>query len=288
MKNLFVIGLLFCSTSLSAQMLPYQNPQLTSEERAKDLVSRLTLEEKSILMCDESEAIPRMGIKRFVWWSEALHGVANQGDVTVFPEPVGMAASFNDGLLFNIYDAVSDEMRAKHNDRVKKGLEDQRFYGLSVWTPNVNIFRDPRWGRGQETYGEDPFLSSKMGVAVVKGLQGPQDAKYRKLLACAKHYAVHSGPEYTRHSVNLNDINPRDLWETYLPAFKDLVQKSDVRQVMCAYQRLDDEPCCGNTRLLQQILRDEWGYNIWLYPTVVLYLTSGQVISHLPMPFMLL
>ncbi|WP_334167164.1 xylan 1,4-beta-xylosidase [Phocaeicola paurosaccharolyticus] len=260
MKNLFVIGLLFCSTSLSAQMLPYQNPQLTSEERAKDLVSRLTLEEKAILMCDESEAIPRMGIKRFVWWSEALHGVANQGDVTVFPEPVGMAASFNDDLLFNIFDAVSDEMRAKHNDRVKKGLEDQRFYGLSVWTPNVNIFRDPRWGRGQETYGEDPFLSSKMGVAVVKGLQGPQDAKYRKLLACAKHYAVHSGPEYTRHSVNLNDINPRDLWETYLPAFKDLVQKSDVRQVMCAYQRLDDEPCCGNTRLLQQILRDEWGY----------------------------
>ena len=260
MKNLFVIGLLFCSTSLSAQMLPYQNPQLTSEERAKDLVSRLTLEEKAILMCDESEAISRMGIKRFVWWSEALHGVANQGDVTVFPEPVGMAASFNDDLLFNIFDAVSDEMRAKHNDRVKKGLEDQRFYGLSVWTPNVNIFRDPRWGRGQETYGEDPFLSSKMGVAVVKGLQGPQDAKYRKLLACAKHYAVHSGPEYTRHSVNLNDINPRDLWETYLPAFKDLVQKSDVRQVMCAYQRLDDEPCCGNTRLLQQILRDEWGY----------------------------
>src|SRR5574344_2349455 len=236
MKNLFVIGLLFCSTSLSAQMLPYQNPQLSSEERAKDLVSRLTLEEKSILMCDESEAIPRMGIKRFVWWSEALHGVANQGDVTVFPEPVGMAASFNDGLLFNIYDAVSDEMRAKHNDRVKKGLEDQRFYGLSVWTPNVNIFRDPRWGRGQETYGEDPFLSARMGVAFVKGLQG-EDPFFLKAAACAKHFAVHSGPEALRHSFNANP-SKKDLFETYLPAFEALVKEANVESVMGAYNRV--------------------------------------------------
>lgn len=251
---------LFLSLVLNAQVLPYQNPELSSEQRAKDIVSRLTLKEKAVLMCDISEAIPRLGIKKFNWWSEALHGVANQGNVTVFPEPVGMAASFNDELVYKIFDAVSDEMRAKYNQSMKDGKEDERFHSLSVWTPNVNIFRDPRWGRGQETYGEDPFLTSKMGVAVVKGLQGPADAKYRKLLACAKHYAVHSGPEWTRHTANLNNISPRDLWETYLPAFKDLVQKADVREVMCAYQRLDDDPCCGNTRLLQQILRDEWGF----------------------------
>ena len=258
-KVLVTCGLLF-SLSGWGQTLPYQNPELSPAERAKDLVKRLTLEEKALLMCDDSEAIPRLGIKKFNWWSEALHGVANQGNVTVFPEPVGMAASFNDKLVFDIFNAVSDEMRAKHNERVRNGLEDVRFHSLSVWTPNVNIFRDPRWGRGQETYGEDPYLTSQMGIAVVKGLQGPEHEKYRKLLACAKHYAVHSGPEWSRHTANLNNVSPRDLWETYLPAFKALVQKADVREVMCAYQRLDDDPCCGNTRLLQQILRDEWGF----------------------------
>lgn len=162
--------------------------------------------------------------------------------------------------MFRIFTATSDEMRAKYNERMRNGQEDERFHSLSVWTPNVNIFRDPRWGRGQETYGEDPYLTSQMGIAVVKGLQGPENEKYRKLLACAKHYAVHSGPEWSRHSANLNNVSPRDLWETYLPAFKALVQKADVREVMCAYQRLDDDPCCGNSRLLQQILRDEWGF----------------------------
>ncbi|MCW8849620.1 MAG: glycoside hydrolase family 3 C-terminal domain-containing protein, partial [Melioribacteraceae bacterium] len=235
-------------------------PNLSSEERAEDLISRLTLEEKAILMCDVSEAIPRLGIKNFNWWSEALHGLANNNDVTVFPEPIGMAASFDDELLFRIFDATSDETRAKYHEAIRNGEKNKRFLSLSVWTPNVNIFRDPRWGRGQETYGEDPYLMSRMGVSVVKGLQGPSDAKYKKLLACAKHYAVHSGPEWSRHEINLNDVDPRDLWETYLPAFKSLVQEADVRQVMCAYQRLDDEPCCGNTRLLQTILRDEWGY----------------------------
>lgn len=262
MNKTFLL-LLICLLTLpkaNAQTLPYQNPQLSPAERAKDLVTRLTLEEKALLMCDDSEAIPRLGIKRFNWWSEALHGVANQGNVTVFPEPVGMAASFNDGLVYKIFNATSDEMRAKHNEQVRNGVEDTRFHSLSVWTPNVNIFRDPRWGRGQETYGEDPYLTSQMGIAVVKGLQGPEDEKYRKLLACAKHYAVHSGPEWSRHTANLNDVAPRDLWETYLPAFKALVQKADVREVMCAYQRLDDDPCCGNSRLLQQILRDEWGF----------------------------
>jgi beta-glucosidase len=242
------------------QQLPYQNPNLSSAERAKDLISRLTLEEKAALMCDQSEAIPRLGIKTFNWWSEALHGLANNDSVTVFPEPIGMAASFDDALVYKIFNATSDETRAKYQEAMTRGQENRRFLSLSVWTPNINIFRDPRWGRGQETYGEDPYLTSRMGISVVKGLQGPADAKYKKLLACAKHFAVHSGPEWSRHTINLNNVDPRDLWETYLPAFKALVQKADVRQVMCAYQRLDDEPCCGNTRLLQDILRDDWGF----------------------------
>ena len=261
MKTLLLIAVsLLLGANLWGQQYPYQNPNLSSEERAKDLISRLTLEEKATLMCDQSDPIPRLGIKRFNWWSEALHGYANNDNVTVFPEPIGMAASFNDSLVFHIFNAVSDEARAKYNQWIKMGNENKRFLSLSVWTPNVNIFRDPRWGRGQETYGEDPYLTSRMGIQVVKGLQGPQDAKYRKLLACAKHYAVHSGPEWSRHELNLNNVNPRELYETYLPAFKALVQKADVREVMCAYQRFDDEPCCGNTRLLQRILRDEWGY----------------------------
>ncbi len=247
---------------LGYQVRPrYQNPHLSARERAADLCKRLTLEEKALLMQDESPAIPRLGIKKFYWWSEALHGAANMGNVTVFPEPVGMASSWNPDLLYKVFDVASTEFRAQYNERMYRGSgEDEKFHSLSVWTPNVNIFRDPRWGRGQETYGEDPYLTSIMGDAVVRGLQGPEDAKYRKLWACAKHYAVHSGPEYTRHTANLTDVSPRDLWETYLPAFKYLVQHSKVREVMCAYQRLDDEPCCGSQRLLQQILRQEWGF----------------------------
>ena len=245
---------------VSAQQLPFQNPNLTAKERAADLCKRLTLEEKAQLMLDESPAIPRLGIKKFFWWSEALHGAANMGNVTVFPEPVGMASSWNPDLLYKCFDAASTEMRAQYHHRMQNGGEDQKFHSLSVWTPNVNIFRDPRWGRGQETYGEDPYLTSVMGTAVVKGLQGPESSKYRKLWACAKHYAVHSGPEYTRHSANLTNVSPRDFWETYMPAFKTLVQDAKVREVMCAYQRLDDDPCCGSQRLLQHILRDEWGF----------------------------
>ena len=239
----------------------WKNANLSALERAKDLCSRLTLEEKAQLMMDESPAIPRLGIRKFYWWSEALHGAANMGNVTNFPEPVGMASSFNPQLLYKVFDIASTEFRAQYNHRMYdlKG-EDMKMRSLSVWTPNVNIFRDPRWGRGQETYGEDPYLTSVMGVQVVKGLQGPEDAKYRKLWACAKHYAVHSGPEYTRHSANLTDVPVRDFWETYMPAFKALVQDAKVREVMCAYQRLDDDPCCGSNRLLQQILRDEWGF----------------------------
>ena len=245
----------------AAQQLPYQNPNLTAHERAVDLCQRLTLEEKSQLMLDESPAIPRLGIKKFFWWSEALHGAANMGNVTVFPEPVAMAASWNPDMVYRVFDVASTEFRAQYNHRMHdlQG-EDEKFHSLSVWTPNVNIFRDPRWGRGQETYGEDPYLTSVMGTQVVRGLQGPESSKYRKLWACAKHYAVHSGPEYTRHTVNLTDVPVRDFWETYMPAFKTLVQDAKVREVMCAYQRLDDDPCCGSTRLLQQILRDEWGF----------------------------
>ena len=261
-KYLLSIGMICCAVLQgAAQTLPYQNPNLSAKERAKDLCNRLTLEEKALLMLDESPAIPRLGIKKFFWWSEALHGAANMGNVTVFPEPVAMASSFNPSLLYKVFDVASTEFRAQYNHRMHdlKG-EDEKFHSLSVWTPNVNIFRDPRWGRGQETYGEDPYLTSVMGVQVVKGLQGPEDAKYRKLWACAKHYAVHSGPEYTRHSANLTDVSPRDMWETYMPAFKTLVQDAKVREVMCAYQRLDDDPCCGSNRLLQTILRDEWGF----------------------------
>ena len=263
MRNclLLTAALVCASLGLSAQTSPYQDPNLSAHERAVDLCGRLTLEEKAMLMLDESPAIPRLGIKKFYWWSEALHGAANMGNVTVFPEPVAMASSWNPELLYKVFDVASTEMRAQYNERMLRGSgEDQKMRSLSVWTPNVNIFRDPRWGRGQETYGEDPYLTSVMGTQVVRGLQGPEDAKYRKLWACAKHYAVHSGPEYTRHSANLTDISPRDLWETYMPAFKTLVQDARVREVMCAYQRLDDDPCCGNSRLLQQILRDEWGF----------------------------
>jgi beta-glucosidase len=261
MKKIQLIVLIISvNLSLFGQLYPFQDTKLSFEERANDLISRLTPEEKAALLCDQSDAIPRLGIKKFNWWSEALHGLANNDSVTVFPQPIGMAASFNDELVYKIFCAVSDETRAKYHEMLRRGGENRRFLSLSVWTPNINIFRDPRWGRGQETYGEDPYLMARMGVAVVKGLQGPDTIKYRKLLACAKHYAVHSGPEWSRHEINLNNIDPRDLYETYLPAFKALVQEAGVRQVMCAYHRLDDEPCCGNRRLLQRILREEWGY----------------------------
>ncbi len=263
MRQLYLSVFVFSLTisNIQAQTQPYQNPNLSAHERAVDLCSKLTLEEKAQLMLDESPAIPRLGIKKFFWWSEALHGAANMGNVTVFPEPVALAASFNPEMVYKCFDVASTEFRAQYNHRMHdlKG-EDEKFHSLSVWTPNVNIFRDPRWGRGQETYGEDPYLTSVMGTQVVRGLQGPEDAKYRKLWACAKHYAVHSGPEYTRHSANLNNVSPRDMWETYMPAFKTLVQDAKVREVMCAYQRLDDDPCCGSQRLLQTILRDEWGF----------------------------
>ena len=261
MKRFLSVALLFLTTTtIWAQQYPFQKFELSSEERAKDLISRLTLKEKSGLMCDESEAIPRLGIKKFNWWSEGLHGIRYGSNVSVFPQSIGMAASFDDKLVYDVFNAVSDEFRAKYHEARRNGKENSKFVSLSVWTPNINIFRDPRWGRGQETYGEDPYLTTRIGISVVNGLQGPLDSRYKKLLACAKHFAVHSGPEWSRHTLNLNNVNPRDLWETYLPAFKSVVQQADVREVMCAYQRFDDEPCCGSNRLLQKILRDDWGF----------------------------
>ena len=247
---------LVCSCN---QTLPYQDKSLSAEERAKDIVSRMTLEEKASLMQNSSPAIERLGIKQYNWWSEALHGVARNGTATVFPQTIGMAASFDDDLLHDVFKAVSDEARAKNRQARESGSR-EIYQGLTFWTPNINIFRDPRWGRGQETYGEDPYLTGRMGVAVVHGLQGPDTNPYRKTYACAKHYAVHSGPEWNRHQFNAEDIDPRDLWETYLPAFKDLVIKGDVQQVMCAYNRYESDPCCGSNKLLTQILRNEWGY----------------------------
>ncbi|MBR5706828.1 MAG: glycoside hydrolase family 3 C-terminal domain-containing protein [Bacteroidaceae bacterium] len=259
MKKIFIA--LFCAvtgvTISNAQ--PYKNSNLPATERAADLVSRLSLEQKVALMQNGSPAIPELGIKAYDWWNEALHGVGRAGLATVFPQAIGMAASFDDALLLDVFTAVSDEARAKSTVSSQNGGL-RRYQGLTFWTPNINIFRDPRWGRGQETYGEDPYLTSRMGVSVVNGLQGPSDSKYDKLHACAKHFAVHSGPEWNRHVYNAENIAARDLRETYLPAFKALVQEADVKEVMCAYNRYEDEPCCGSDRLLQQILRNEWGY----------------------------
>lgn len=258
-RKLLIFAAILYAVAGGAQTLPYQNPNLSAKERATDLCGRLTLEEKASLMQDQSNAIPRLGIPQFAWWSEGLHGVGRNGFSTVFPSCIGMAASFDDALLERIYTAVSDEARAKNTAQRRKGSVG-RYQGLSFWTPNINIFRDPRWGRGQETYGEDPYMNSRMGLAVVRGLQGPAGHKYAKLYACAKHFAVHSGPEKTRHHFNIEDLSPRDLWETYLPAFKNLVQIGGVKEVMCAYQRFEGEPCCGSNKLLRQILRDEWGF----------------------------
>ena len=266
MKKLLTTLLGFVALTASAQTLPYQNPNLTAEQRADDLLGRLTLEEKTKLMMDTSPAIPRLGIPQFQWWNEALHGVGRNGFATVFPITMAMAASWDDALLHQVFTAVSDEARAKAQQAKQSG-NIKRYQSLSFWTPNINIFRDPRWGRGQETYGKDPYLTSRMGLAVVRGLQGVgyqgEDlgvSKYRKLLACAKHFAVHSGPEWNRHTFNIENLPERDLWETYLPAFKALVQQGKVAEVMCAYQRIDGQACCAQSRYEQQILRDEWGF----------------------------
>ena len=226
------------------------------EAKIKEIISQMTLEEKVSQLSHASPAIPRLGIPEYNWWNECLHGVARAGVATIFPQAIALAASFDEGLVEEVASAISDEARAKYNEAIKYNNRGQ-YLGLTFWTPNINIFRDPRWGRGQETYGEDPFLTSRIGVAFVRGLQG-DDPENLKLAACAKHYAVHSGPEKLRHSFNAL-VSKKDLYETYLPAFRALVE-AGVESVMGAYNRTLDEPCCGSYFLLKEILRDNWGF----------------------------
>ena len=256
----YLLACLVVSSGSLAQSI-YKDNSYSPAERAEDLVKQLTLEEKVALMMDNSKPVERRGIKPYNWWNEALHGVARSGWATVFPQPIGMAASFSPEALHTAFVAVSDEARAKNAAYSAEGSY-KRYQGLTIWTPTVNIYRDPRWGRGIETYGEDPYLASVMGVSVVKGLQClDENEKYDKVHACAKHFAVHSGPEWNRHSFNAENISPRDLYETYLPPFEALVKEGKVKEVMCAYNRFEGEPCCGSNRLLNHILRREWGYD---------------------------
>ena len=258
MTALLVAGSLACPF-LSAQPCPSQDKSLSPEQRAADLLSRLTLEEKASLCLNTSPAIPRLGIKGYNWWNEALHGVARNGSATVFPQPIGMASSFDTDLVHEVFTAVSDEARVKNRQAAAENGNVRIYQGVSFWTPNINIFRDPRWGRGMETYGEDPYLTGQMGMAVVLGLQGDNDDPILKAHACAKHYAVHSGLESNRHSFDAQ-VSERDLRETYLPAFKDLVTKADVQEVMTAYNRFRGDPCAASDYLVNTILRGEWGY----------------------------
>ena len=236
-----------------------QNKELTAQyrRRAEALVAQMTLEEKVMQTMHASPAVERLGIKAYNWWNEALHGVARAGTATVFPQAVGMAAVFDEELMEQVGDAVSTEARAKFIMQ-QEGCDEDIYKGLTFWAPNVNIFRDPRWGRGHETFGEDPYLTSRLGVRYIMGLQG-HDAAYLKTAACAKHFAVHSGPEEVRHSFDAR-VNEQDLRETYLPAFQACVQEAGVETVMGAYNRTNGEPCCGSPRLLTDILRKEWGF----------------------------
>jgi len=236
---------------------PFQDPGLALEDRVQDLMARLSLEEKVSQMAHESKAIPRLEIPAYNWWNEGLHGVGRSGVATVFPQAIGLAATFDPDLVHRIAGATSDEARAKHHEFARQGYRRQ-YQGLTFWSPNVNIFRDPRWGRGQETYGEDPFLTGRMGVAFVKGLQGG-DSKYLKLVATPKHFAVHSGPEALRHQFDAR-VSPKDMRETYLPAFRDCVMDGGAESVMAAYNRTNGEPCSGSITLLSRILREEWGF----------------------------
>jgi beta-glucosidase len=251
-----VVAVLMSSAALAAEPT-FRNLDLSFEERAADLVSRMTLEEKVAHLGNANPGVPRLGIPAYEWWNEALHGVARAGAATVFPQAIGLAATFDPLLLNEVATAISDEARAKHHEFAQRGMRG-RYQGLTFWSPNINIFRDPRWGRGQETYGEDPWLTARMGVAFVTGLQG-NDPKYRKVDATAKHFAVHSGPEADRHHF---DVHPseRDLYETYLPAFQALVQEGKVASVMGAYNRVYGESASASTRLLQKTLRQDWGF----------------------------
>ncbi len=247
---------LSCTVLTAQYSYPFQNPSLTIDQRVKDLISRMTPEEKISQLMNNSPAIDRLGIPQYNWWNECLHGVARAGYATVFPQSITIAASWDRNLIYDVASTISDEARAKHHEYIRRGQRDI-YQGLTFWSPNINIFRDPRWGRGHETYGEDPYLTGQLGLQFVEGLQGDND-KYLKLVATAKHFAVHSGPEPLRHEFNANP-SFRDLWETYLPAFRTLVEEGHVYSVMGAYNRIYGEAACASTTLFD-ILRNKWGF----------------------------
>jgi beta-glucosidase len=236
----------------------YRDTNLALDARVDDLVSRMTLSEKISQLYNEAPAIERLGVARYNWWNEALHGVARAGKATVFPQAIGMAATFDKPLMHRTATTISDEARAKHH-YFKDNEVVFRYTGLTFWSPNINIFRDPRWGRGQETYGEDPYLTGTLAVEFIQGMQG-NHPRYLKTSAMAKHYAVHSGPEKSRHSDDYH-ATPKDLWETYLPAFDMAVNDADVESIMCAYNRVNGQPACGSELLLKDILRDQWQFD---------------------------
>jgi beta-glucosidase len=259
MKLFTLILLAFLGLNINAQetKLPYQDECLSIDERVDDLVSRMTLKEKVAQMSNRAPAIPRLNVPEYEWWNECLHGVARAGEATVFPQAIGLAATWDPQLIYESAVVISDEARAKHHE-AQRNNSYKRYEGLTYWTPNVNIFRDPRWGRGQETYGEDPYLTARMGVSFVKGLQG-DDPEYLKLVATPKHFAVHSGPESSRHFFDAA-VNDRDFYDTYLPAFEACIKEANAYSVMGAYNRTNGEPCCASPGLLTEILRNDWGF----------------------------
>ncbi len=253
------IALFFNTISYSQSSLyPFQDSSLEINLRVADLISRLTLEEKAGMLQHSSPAVERLGILPYSWWNEALHGVGRAGTATVFPQSIALAATFDEDAMLETFTLISDEARAKYNE-AQRNKEYGDYHGLTFWTPNINLFRDPRWGRGMETFGEDPYLTMCMGMAVVNGLQG-NHPYYRKADACAKHFVAHSGPESSRHQFNAI-VSSRDLWQSYLPAFEFLVKNAKVGEVMCAYNRLNGEPCCANNYFLSEIVRNKWHFN---------------------------
>ena len=257
---IMALGASFAGIAACAQtpaVLPYQGHKLPIEQRVDDLVSRMTLEEKTKEMINTSAAVERLNVPAYDWWSEGLHGVARSGYATLFPQAIGMAATWDDHLLGEISTVISTEGRAKYNEAVRHNIH-SIYYGLTIWSPNINIFRDPRWGRGQETYGEDPFLTSRLGVAFVEGLQGT-DPNYYRVIATPKHFAVHSGPESSRHRFDV-DPTPHDLWDTYLPAFRATIVEAKADSIMCAYNAIDKAPACASKELLEDILRKDWAF----------------------------
>ena len=257
--QLAVLLIVTATTFMAQTAAPaYLDPSQPVDVRVNDLVGRMTLEEKASQLVNQARAIPRLQVPAYDWWSEALHGVANAGTATVFPEPIGLAATFDDSLIHDMAVVIGTEARAKHNQAVRAGRRDI-MEGLDFWSPNINIFRDPRWGRGQETYGEDPFLTGRMGVAFVTGLQG-DDPKYYRVISTPKHFAVHSGPEPSRHSIDVQ-VSKHDMEDTYLPAFRAAVTEGKAESVMCAYNRVNGQPACANNFLLQSQLRGAWKFN---------------------------